>query len=192
MHAAMAENGAPTPRERLFEVFARVDAFHARVRARHPDALACRAGCDDCCHVQLTITALEASILRDHLRELPASTRDALAESARAPDEDRCPALDPDGGCRIYAARPLVCRAHGLPFRFQSPETDGKRSLPMIDACPKNFVGMALDALDPTLVLDQTTLSTILGALAAAHADAAGIPRGERVALAELLRNARD
>lgn len=190
MHAAVSDHGAPTPRERLFELFARVEAFHARVRARHPDALACRAGCDDCCHVQLTVTALEASILRDHLRELPAEARRALAESARAPDEDRCPALDRDGRCRVYAARPLVCRAHGLPFRFQSPDSEGKRSLPMIDACPKNFVGMELEALDPTLVLDQTTLSTILGALAAAHADAAGTPRGERVALTELLRDA--
>lgn len=38
---------------------------------------------------------------------------DALCEAL---DEVPCPALGPDGGCRLYAHRPLVCRIHGLPM----------------------------------------------------------------------------
>lgn len=183
----MSGHRAPTPRERLVELFARVEAFHARVRAHHPGALTCHAGCDDCCHVELTVTELEASLVEERLAAMPEDARRALAERARRKSDDRCPALEPSGRCAIYDARPLVCRAHGLPFRFEAPAALGKRSLPMIDACPKNFVGMELEALDPALVVDQTTLSTILGALAAAHADAEGRPRGARVGLAALL-----
>ena len=40
--------------------------------------------------------------------------------------------------------------------------------------------------LDPATVLDQTTLSTILAALDAAHADDAGAARGRRVELDEV------
>jgi Fe-S-cluster containining protein len=184
----MSGHGAPTPRERLLELFARVEAFHARVRAHHPGALSCRAGCDDCCHVELTVTELEASLIEERLAAMPEDARRALAARARREhDDDRCPALERDGCCAIYDVRPLVCRAHGLPFRFEVPASEGKRALPMIDACPKNFVGMELEALDPALVVDQTTLSTILGALAAAHADAEGRPRDARIGLAALL-----
>jgi hypothetical protein len=96
-----------------------------------------------------------------------------------------CPALEPGRGgerCAIYAARPLICRSHGLPIRF-APE--GRRALPLVDVCPRNFVGH--DTLPADTILDQVTLSTVLGALDAARADETGRPRGERVPLETLL-----
>ena len=57
----------------------------------------------------------------------------------------------------------------------------------MLDACPKNFVGQDLAAVNAASVMDQATLSTILGALDAADADEAGRERGERLAIAALL-----
>ena len=30
-------------------------------------------------------------------------------------DEEPCPLLDSEGRCQVYAARPLICRLHGLP-----------------------------------------------------------------------------
>jgi len=139
------------------------------------------------------VTALEADAVRDHLATLPQEVREALASRAVLGDPSFCPALEADGRCSIYAARPLICRTHGLPIRFAPAEAPGTRSharsLPMIDACPKNFAGEDLGALDAASVLDQATLSTVLGALDAAHADAEGRPRGERVAMEALLAN---
>lgn len=167
-----------TPAERLTELYAKVEAFHSRVRGRYGvTGITCHSGCDACCQEGLTVTALEASMIRAFL-----ATHGPLRA---APRLGGCAALDAEGRCTIYPARPLVCRAHGVPLRF-SPEP-GARTLPVIDACPKNFVGQDLGELDPADILDQTTLSTILGALAAAHADGEGAPRGERIAIRALL-----
>jgi hypothetical protein len=77
----------------------------------------------------------------------------------------------------------MVCRSHGLPLRLTSP---GRR-LPVVDACPKNFVGRDLDGIDRECVLDQATLSTMLAAIDASFADASGLARGLRAPLADLL-----
>jgi uncharacterized protein len=173
-----------TPRERLHELFAKVDAFFAGASARHGEKMACRTGCSDCCRRRFSVTSIEADAIREALAALPEADRAALAERARAGDPGVCPALDGEGRCAVYAARPLICRTHGLPIRF-APASE--RALPVIDACPKNFVGEDLRAVDASSVLDQTTLSTVLAALDMAHADAAGNPRGQRVAIAAVL-----
>lgn len=176
---------APTPRERLAELFAKVDAFFARAAARNGPRIACRAGCDDCCRRRFSVTSIEASAIAEALEGLSPGRRAELAARARGGDPGACPALDPDGRCAVYAARPLICRTHGLAIRFPPPA--GSKALPVLDACPKNFVGEDLAAVEASTVLDQGTLSTILAALDAAHADAEGRPRGERVAIEDLL-----
>lgn len=176
---------APSPRARLGELFAKVDAFFSRARARHGEAITCRAGCADCCRRRFSVTALEADAIREVVAQLDDETRRTLARRAEEGDPGVCPALDPDGRCAVYEARPLICRTHGLPIRFAPAK--GTRALPVLDACPKNFGGGDLAALDPTTVLDQQTLSTVLAALDAAHADALGRPRGERIEIAALL-----
>jgi hypothetical protein len=195
----MAEVG-PTPRTRLTELFARLDALFARTAARFPgpSGITCRAGCADCCR-RFSVTRLEAEAIAEGLASLPEETRAALAARA-SQDTDTCPALEADARCVIYAFRPAICRTHGLPIRFSAagaPVHDGGsagsapkppgRSLPVVDTCPRNFSGRDLDALPPDAVLDQETLSTVIGALDAARADEAGRPRGERVGIAELL-----
>jgi Fe-S-cluster containining protein len=178
-----------TARARLDELTAKIDAFFARVHARFPDGdgVTCHAGCADCCHRRFSVTAIEAEAIAEALAALPVDRRRALADRARHGDERVCPALDPDGRCAVYAARPLICRSHGLPIRFAAPDGPGPRALPVIDACPKNFAGRDLAALPADAVLDQTTVSTILGALDAARAAEIGRARGERVAIADLL-----
>lgn len=166
------------------ELLAKVDAFFARTRARYAGALECAPGCTDCCRGGLTLTGIEAEYLRRGIATLPPEARRALAQRAEAPGGAACPALEPDGCCGVYAWRPLVCRTHGLPIRFRRPG-----SLPLLDACPKNFRGYDLAEIDADCVLDQQTLSTLLGALDAAHADVTGHARGERVALADVLKD---
>lgn len=160
-----------TPEQHLEALWSKVDAFFERVAERYPGALACGPGCADCCHRDLTVTSIEARRVFALVRALPPEQRRALRDRADAPP---CVALDADGRCAIYEARPLVCRSHGVPLRFVEPEASGKRALPVLDVCPKNFTGADLASIDAACVLDQRTLSVMLGAIDAAFVQAGG------------------
>jgi len=182
-------SGAPSARERLAALATKVDAFFARDAQRFPgaDGVTCHAGCADCCRRRFSVTAIEAEAVAEALAALPGGRRRELAERARSGDRGACPALDPDGRCAVYAARPLICRSHGLPIRFAA---ERPRALPVLDACPRNFAGRDLAALPADAVLDQATVSTVLGALDAARAAERGRAPGERVEIAAILGGA--
>ncbi|MBX3154431.1 MAG: YkgJ family cysteine cluster protein [Deltaproteobacteria bacterium] len=156
---------------RLGEVVAKVDAFFARVEARHGADMQCRTGCADCCRTRLTVTGVEAAAIRAEVAAWPAERRRALRDLGD--DAGRCRALDEAGRCRIYAARPLVCRSHGAPIKIH------QGGLPVIQSCFRNFTATAPDA---DCVLDQTTLSAMTLAV-----DRAAGGDGSRVDLAELI-----
>ncbi|MBA3818184.1 MAG: YkgJ family cysteine cluster protein [Deltaproteobacteria bacterium] len=142
----------------------------------------CQTGCSDCCHVRLTITGVEAAAIRAEIARWSAERRTGLA--AVGP-RDRCAALDAAGRCKIYEARPVVCRSHGVPIRLAettgsaSGSATGRASLPVIQACFRNFTTTVADA---DCVLDQTTLSALVLAV-----DRAAGGDGSRIDLAELL-----
>ena len=154
---------------------AKVDAFVERVTARHAAELACRPGCASCCHTRLSVAAVEADAIAAWADGQPAAVRAAIAAGARRAAPERCAALDDDDRCRIYPARPLVCRSHGVPIRLH------ERGLPVVTACHLNFTARGPAAADADCVLDQTLVSTTLGVIDRA---AGG---GERVDLTELL-----
>ncbi len=147
---------------RLPELEHKVDGFFGRVMQRHGDDMQCNTGCSDCCHVRLTITAVEAAAIR-RLRP----------QVVLNPAPDRCAALDAAGRCQIYDARPIVCRSHGVPIRIR------EGSLPVVQSCHRNFTRTIPDA---DCILDQTTLSATLLAI-----DRAEGGTGDRVELASLL-----
>ncbi|MEZ4312204.1 MAG: YkgJ family cysteine cluster protein [Polyangiaceae bacterium] len=176
----------PSALSHLRELDAKIDAFTARVATRYPGELACTAGCSDCCRLELTVTAVEAYRIASAVASLDPAAREVLA--ARAVDGAPCVALGDDDRCAIYEVRPLVCRSHGVPLRFVEPDEPGRRSLPVIDACEKNFTERAdLASLDPACVLDQQTLSATLGAIDALFAEEAGEPRGVRFSLRDVV-----
>lgn len=89
-------------------------------------SVACRAGCDSCCHVPVDVQAHEVLFAADHiLTQFPPGQIEPIiarlaAHRARvaafAPgerDTSRQPcALLRDGSCSIYAGRPQPCRVH--------------------------------------------------------------------------------
>jgi uncharacterized protein len=154
---------------RLGELTAKVDAFFERAQARHGGDMQCGSGCSDCCRVRLTITGVEAAAVRAHVAAMPVEQRRRLGHA----DTSRCAALDDDGRCQIYEARPLVCRSHGAPIKIRVD------SLPVVQSCFRNFTHTTPDA---DCVLDQETLSTLLHAV-----DRAAGGNGERVDLASLV-----
>jgi Fe-S-cluster containining protein len=175
---------APAVLHRYRELTAKVDAFFFRVWERHRAAMACAPGCSECCHQRLTITGVEAAFIEEGLTAMSPEELEGVRRRAAETSADECAALGSDGRCTIYGLRPLVCRSHGAPIRVRDPET----ALPVINACHLNFTGDdELAALPAEDIFDQTTISTVLGALDAAHADAEGRPRGKRFDLAALL-----
>jgi Fe-S-cluster containining protein len=163
---------------RYAELTAKVDAFFDRVAARHADDLQCATGCADCCHVRLTITGVEAAAIAAEVAAWPDDRRAALAAQLAADalgPGDRCAALGPDDRCAIYPARPLVCRSHGVPIRLTVD------SLPVIQACFRNFTAGGPAAAAADCVLDQATLSTMLLMIDRAHDPAA--PRRDLAAV---------
>ncbi len=162
----------PCDVSRLGELSAKIDAFFARVEARHGDDMQCATGCSDCCHVRLTLTEVEAAEIRRELASWPAARRSAIAANAAA-STDRCAALDPSGRCLIYAVRPVVCRSHGVPIRMRED------SLPVVRSCFRNFTQIAPE---PDCILDQSTLSALVLAV-----DRASGGDGSRIDLATLL-----
>lgn len=172
--------------DRLQELWDKIDAFTARVAGRYPDALACAPGCADCCKRELTVTSVEAARISRLVGGLGAEARGELAR--RAQDGEPCAALGEEGRCSIYGARPVVCRSHGLPLRFEEP--GDRRALPVLDVCPKNFTAHDLADLDASCVLDQRTLSVLLGGLDALHAREEGAEPGLRRPLREVVLEA--
>lgn len=121
-----------------------VDALHAEVNSEarrlhvlHAARLQCRRGCSSCCVDELTVFEVEAEPIRRHHAELLA---------AGAPHAvGACAFLDEEGGCRIYAQRPYVCRTQGLPLRWLD-EQDGE-PVELRDICPLNEAGEPIEEL---------------------------------------------
>jgi hypothetical protein len=171
--------------DRYRELTGKVDAFFARVEARHGDDMRCAVGCTACCHTRLTVTGIEAAAIVAAVDAMSDDRRAVLAATARLPNDDhdpRCAALDADGACLVYEARPVVCRSHGVPVR-----TVHAGGLPVVTSCHLNFTRHGPADADADCILDQTTLSTVLLALDGAHAQATGGVAGDRHDLAALL-----
>lgn len=144
----------------------------SRNLALHGERIHCRRGCSYCCYQLFQITELEAAVITRAVREMPALDRDDLGQRAREylprreeilrqhglieawgqlpPEGTRlaCPALSPEGACRIYQHRPLICRKFGIPL--YNPDKPHR-----VFACELNFrTGEEID--DPHLVQIQT------------------------------------
>jgi Fe-S-cluster containining protein len=114
---------------------ARVDAEVAPLSRRWASRLRCGLGCTGCCSDDLTVFEVEAErIRREHpevLRQEPGPT-------------GACAFLDAAGACRVYAARPYVCRTQGLPLRWLEGDSEHR------DICPLNDAGEpALEVMEP-------------------------------------------
>jgi Fe-S-cluster containining protein len=155
------------------------DSFWKRVVDRFPDQFACAPGCGTCCTLT-SVNKLEAAIITDHC------DRDTGARQKPPPHptgEEWCPFLT-DDRCRIYAARPLICRTHGLLLR--STEFTER----IAASCPYNFVTVDFNAVGDEFALDVEKISLNLARLNAAWCMVTGMGKdaGERVRMAELAK----
>jgi len=117
-----------------------LDAALRDAARRSGPLLLCHPGCHECCIGPFGITQLDAHRLRAGLAELAKRDPERAArvgQRARAtlgrlsqrhpksqerfPDNEVCPALDPETRtCDLYRARPVICRTFGPPVRGES------------------------------------------------------------------------
>jgi Fe-S-cluster containining protein len=124
------------------------EAMRQAVRAERPPDLACRKGCDWCCHLTVGTSAAEVVRLLQYLRQTLAPDEfRALRERVVRLDEQRrgLPAADRDGAglpcallvdhrCIAYPVRPLTCRGFNSRDASQCERfvrSSGKTVLPL-------------------------------------------------------------
>ncbi len=117
---------------KLREIYRSLEDAAERLSRHHGERLRCVRGCCDCCVDEITVFEVEALHIGSRYAEL-------LREGEPHP-EGACAFLDSKGDCRIYDARPYVCRTQGLPLRWidETPEGD---LVEMRDICPLNDPG---------------------------------------------------
>lgn len=143
------------------QLLQKVDAKFNEIQQRHTRHMKCQRGCHSCCLPGLTISALEAAHIANYLCDH--SQLDSQAREVEQQDPfkgTRCSFLNKQGACTIYEARPIVCRSHGVPIRF---EDENKQML--ADVCPLNFTDKDLIDIDAVDFINIDTLNTILAAI---------------------------
>ena len=161
-----------------YQLIERVDALCRSIESSLGDQITCSAGCSSCC-TSITLFPVEAAAVKMALAALPAAEIEAIqhhvAEHAAG---ERCPLLSRQR-CLLYAARPIICRTHGLPILVT--EEDKKR----VDCCPLNLTGN--NDLPASAIIDLERLNTILVAVNALFlSQTAELPAGaERLSIAE-------
>ena len=113
--------------------------------------LACRAGCQDCCVVNVSITLLEGIAISRFILQWERAERaeverklDTLWRAVRGLEDDerlmarkKCAFLDEQGCCTIYPVRPLFCRSIS--------STD-------VEACRAAVTGVIFGEMEPVLM----------------------------------------
>jgi len=121
------------------------DAFQ-EARTAFPECVVCRPGCADCCHAVFGLFLVEAAFLKRDFDQLDEKDRKAALDRGIEADEAlqklegtlrrfkddpqmlsyslarariRCPLLNEQDECVLYAYRPITCRVYGVPTRIR-------------------------------------------------------------------------
>jgi Fe-S-cluster containining protein len=114
------------------QLHAAVSELTRPIAAANAARSSCREGCSGCCSDGLTVFEIEAAVIARRHPELLAS--------GMPHEEGACAFLDDKGRCRIYDARPYVCRTQGLPLRWLDEDEEGE-PFESRDICPLNEPG---------------------------------------------------
>ena len=157
-----------------------VDQLCGRIVTEFAGQVSCRPGCAACCILQ-GVLPVEAASLAMAWRDLPEASAASLCGQLQvAGAGERCPLLDGDH-CSLYAARPIICRTHGLPLLVE------EAAWMRVDRCPLNFTG--LTTLPGSAVIHLERLNSALVA-ANRHYLATCFPHAdlaERIPLRQIL-----
>jgi hypothetical protein len=131
---------------RYLELVGQAEEVFETVQRSYGDLMACRPGCDDCCHVYFKVSLIEAFVISGMFRQnlSNAAQERVFARSEKAEPLFRdaemllvgkgsggkeelletasrikipCP-LNEDRTCALYAYRPITCRLYGTPQKI--------------------------------------------------------------------------
>jgi Fe-S-cluster containining protein len=167
--------------DNYYQMVSRVDALCREIQGVLSSQISCSEGCSSCC-TAITLFPVEAAALNAAFEALPDEQRNTIIEYVTSHAEgERCPLLD-DHRCLLYAARPIICRTHGLPIIY----TEGNER--KVDCCPLNL-NEDEQPVSGSAVIDLDRLNALLvavNALFLSHADATCL--SERLTIAESLK----
>jgi len=155
---------------RIRALHAKIDESAARISDGLGDRLRCGRGCSACCIDDLAVSVAEAARIVD---ESPDVLRSAAGPIGA------CAMLDEEGGCRVYEARPYVCRTQGLPLRWVERAENGE-VLEHRDICPKNDAPASSGVPSPLEEIPEASCWTLGRAEQVLAAIDSLIPNGER------------
>lgn len=116
--------------------------------------LNCKKGCCHCCQDNLTMTQAEAAVIHKLFPNIGTESPYPVG---------KCPFLNDDGLCRIYPARPYICRTHGLPMKWIEDTDDAETSpLEQRDICELNDDCLDILQLPSDLCWNSETAETQL------------------------------
>ena len=172
------------------------DLAFAKASEAHPDCVACRPGCSDCCRAVFGLFLVEAAYLKDRFEELPDHERSAALERCELADRDlkrlekklqvlrddpaaaasvmatervRCPLLNDESECILYPHRPITCRVYGIPTVIEGKARVCGKALFQSGT---SYPAFNMDELQRELfLLSKDLIEMIPGA----HADSAGL-----------------
>ena len=141
-----------------------------------PDTVSCGVGCNACCRMfAKEVTNDEADLLASLVKsgevsiDIEAVRTDARALESSDPDVRRaaqhaaCPFLDEEGGCKVYAARPSVCRKYYSLSPRESCATQDAPVVPHISLMPELIASAAMTLPGNDTGLLQSQLVKRLG-----------------------------
>lgn len=170
-------------KERIRAIHDAVDEALATLAERNRERLRCGRGCAACCVDDITVFELEADRIR---AEYP-----AVLANARPHARGACAFLSDDGLCRVYRARPYVCRTQGFPLRWAAEIPDAPGEIGEYrDVCALNDRPElpALDAIDADDCWTLGPIEEVLRRLQEARDGGVG----RRVALRDLFARRED
>jgi len=122
----------------LAAIYKHVDLHAKQLMEIQASRFKCRRRCNECCMDNITVFQIEADNIRHYHTD--------LLKNGKARPLGACAFLDEQGACRIYDARPYVCRTQGLPLHWLE-QTDKGQTVAMRDICPLNEKGPAVETL---------------------------------------------
>lgn len=136
----------------------------------------CRPGCASCC-ISFAVLPLEAALLQAAIAGLPPDHRWPALSPAQT--GSHCPLLH-DDLCRVYAARPVICRTQGLALAY----VDEERGAIEVSACPRNFPDGY--AFSPENLLFMDPFNSRLFALNLLYCQGQGFAPDKRIPIPEI------
>jgi Fe-S-cluster containining protein len=123
----------------------KADEAFQKTKDLHGSSMACELHCSDCCHAVFGLFLIEAASLKHHFDKLDTEKKKGVLlrcneterglkrlekklesygedpetqASILARERIRCPVLDENNECVLYAHRPITCRVYGVPTKI--------------------------------------------------------------------------